>query len=380
MLNIWRSTEGLFRRLRRVFHLLRRGNRPRERLYPIRHRRDASFTSRFPRSDDSRCMENFPKPSRAQLDAAFPYECLTVTGKIDDPLWDPCWRQLLALDDDAHGDTVMMARDLAHKRREATALAAVRAWNKDNTQPAPVLSVLEGNSRRCALVAVVHIRDGRSGGKKRAWDCSVLEPLSDAVAAAGGLLVAMAETHRDGDLDLVLVSPHIDVESLGNTSAASTSLKERGRIVYCNGKNCVWAALAEEGDDDDDDDADDEAPSIANRPRRGGAAAVPVAPPKPVKSPEEIAAAPCFMLDALTRGRPVLDDDAAPFRAHYSCFERTRTDPEDTRIIRIRKDGAQVSTGKTARQYFGEFYPTSGFGKWNPGFSPKDPPESSYAA
>mgnify|MGYP004363890313 CR=1 FL=1 len=72
----------------------------------------------------------------------------------------------------------------------------------------------------------------------------------------------------------------------------------------------------------------------------------------------------------------MLDDAAKPFREHYACFERNRTDPEDTRIIRI--DGAR--TGKTARQYFGEFYPTSGFGKWNPGFLPKGPPMASYAA
>ena len=48
LLIIWRSTEGLFRRLRRVFHLLRRGDRLRELLYPIRHRRDASFTFPIP--------------------------------------------------------------------------------------------------------------------------------------------------------------------------------------------------------------------------------------------------------------------------------------------------------------------------------------------
>ena len=82
------------------------------------------------------------------------------------------------------------------------------------------------------------------------------------------------------------------------------------------------------------------------------------------------------MLDALTRGRPVLDDDAAPFRAHYSCFERNRTDPADTRIIRIKNR----TTGKNAHQYFGEFYPTGGYGKWNPGFLPKGPPGASYSA
>ena len=318
-------------------------------------------------------MEHFAKPSRAQLDAAFPYERLTITGKIGDALWHPLWLGRLAADDDAKEENKSVARDLAHKRREATALAAVRAWNKDNTQPAPVLSVLEGVSRRCALVAVVHIRDGRSGGKQRAWDCSSLEPLSDAVAAAGGLLVAMAETHRDGDLDLVLVSPHIDVDSLGQTSAASTSLKVRGRIVYGNGKNSVWAALAEEGDDDEDDDAEDDEPSAARRPRRGAARA-PVAPPKPVKSPEEIAVVPCFVRDALERGRPALDDDAQSFRAHYACFQRNPTDPEDTRIIRIKGK----STGKNARQHFGEFYPTGGYGIWNPGFVPKDPPRASH--
>ena len=99
-----------------------------------------------------------------------------------------------------------------------------------------------------------------------------------------------------------------------------------------------------------------------------------MAPPKPVKSPEEIKALPCFVRDALERGRPVLDDDAQSFRAHYSCFERTRTDPADTRLIMV--DG--VRTGQTAHQYFGEFYPTEGYGKWHPGFVPKGPPTASY--
>ena len=72
----------------------------------------------------------------------------------------------------------------------------------------------------------------------------------------------------------------------------------------------------------------------------------------------------------------VLDDAAKRFREHYACFERNRTDPADTRLVKV--DGRM--TDKTARQYFGEFYPTSGFGKWNPGFSPKDPPAGSYVA
>ena len=65
---------------------------------------------------------------------------------------------------------------------------------------------------------------------------------------------------------------------------------------------------------------------------------------------------------------------AKQFREHYACFERNRTDPEDTRIIRI---GTRM-TGKNAHQYFGEFYPAEGYGRWNPGFLPKDPPRASY--
>ena len=185
----------------------------------------------------------------------------------------------------------------------------------------------------------------------------------------------MSQKHRDVTPDLVLVSPHVDVEKTSDSFAVS-SLKASGAIVYCNGRNSFWAAFAENDDDDDTK----EAPSAARRPRRRGAAAAPVAPPKPVKSPEEIADLPCFVRDALENRLAVLDDDAQSFRAHYSCFERNRTDPEDTRIIIIKKDGARVNTGKTARQYFGEFYPTSGFGKWNPGFLPKGPPMASYAA
>ena len=319
-------------------------------------------------------MEFFEKPSRAELDAAFPYKNLTVTGRVGDALWHPLYRLRLAADDDAKEDNKLVARDLTRARREVTALAVVDAWNKDRTRPVPVFSVREGDgSRRCAFVA---IEDGRAASRFRAEDCSTLEPLADAVAAAGGRLVVVQKQHRADvdDLDLLLVSPHVDVDSLGKTSTASTSLKVNGVIVYGNGRNSFWAAFAE---NDDNDDAKDEAPSVA-RPRRArrSAAAAPVAPPKPVKSPEEIADLPCFVRDALERGRPVLDDDAESFRAHYSCLERTRTDPEDTRIIRIKN----VSTGKTARQYFGEFYPTSGFGKWNPGFSPKDPPAGSYVA
>ena len=181
----------------------------------------------------------------------------------------------------------------------------------------------------------------------------------------------MSQKHRDVTPDLVLVSPHVDVEKTSDSFAVS-SLKASGAIVYCNGRNSFWAAFAENDDDDDTK----EAPSAARRPRRRGAAAAPVAPPKPVKSPEEIADLPCFVRDALENRLAVLDDDAQSFRAHYACWERNRTDPADTRIIRIKNR----TTGKNAHQYFGEFYPTGGYGKWNPGFVPKDPPAASYAA
>ena len=98
------------------------------------------------------------------------------------------------------------------------------------------------------------------------------------------------------------------------------------------------------------------------------------------QSAAELAEAPCFVLDALDAGEPVLDDAAKPFREHYACYKRNPTDPANTDIIRIHDaERGHYRTGKTARQYFGEFYPTSGFGKWNPGFLPKDPPRTSYA-
>ena len=211
-------------------------------------------------------MENFPKPSRAELDAAFPYKRLTITGNIGDALWDPFWQLRLAADNDAKGELVPVARALTHKRRDATAWEAVDAWNQDQTQPVPVLSVLEEEgSRRCAIVAIA------DGTKRRADDSPTLEPLADAVAALGGLLVVLSKKHRNVDLDLVLVSPHVDVESLGTRDGPlrdSTPLKESGAIVYCNGRNGFWVAFAEK-DDDDDDDNTEEAPSVARRPRRG---------------------------------------------------------------------------------------------------------------
>ena len=181
----------------------------------------------------------------------------------------------------------------------------------------------------------------------------------------------MNPDHRDVNLDLVLVSPHVDVESLGTRDGPlrdSTPLKESGAIVYCNGRNGFWVAFAEKDDDDDDDDTE-EAPSVARRPRRGA-----VAPLKPVKSPEEIAALPCFVQDALTRGRPVLDDDAQSFRAHYSCFERNRTDPNKTR-----RRPSELTPWEKFHEEHGDFYPPD-YNRPPGGFSPKDPPTGSYVA
>ena len=42
----------------------------------------------------------------------------------------------------------------------------------------------------------------------------------------------------------MLVSPHVDVEKTSDSFAVS-SLKARGAIVYCNGRNSLWAAFAE---------------------------------------------------------------------------------------------------------------------------------------
>ena len=226
-------------------------------------------------------MEFFEKPSAAQLNAAFPYQRLTITGKSGDALWHQLYRLRLAADDDAKEDNKLVARDLTRARREATALAVVAAYNEDRRRPIPLFSVREDDdSRRCAFIAIC---DGQSGGW-RAEDRSTFEPLADALAEEGGRLVVLSQKHRDVTPDLVLVSPHVDVEKTSDSFAVS-SLKASGAIVYCNGRNSFWAAFAENDDDDDTK----EAPSAARRPRRRGAAAAPVAPPKPVKSPEEIA-------------------------------------------------------------------------------------------
>ena len=205
-------------------------------------------------------MEFFEKPSAAQLNAAFPYQRLTITGKSGDALWHQLYRLRLAADDDAKEDNKLVARDLTRARREATALAVVAAFNEDPSQPIPVFSVVDGVSRRCAFVA---IDDGRPASRFRAEDSSLFEQLADAVALAGGRFGVLKADHRNGvqDLDVVLVSPHIDVEIMGTQSWALTSLKVGCRIVYCNGRSSFWAALAEEDDDDEDDDAEDDEPS-----------------------------------------------------------------------------------------------------------------------
>ena len=59
-------------------------------------------------------MEFFEKPSRAELDAAFPYKRLTITGNIGDALWDPFWQLRLAADNDAKGELVPVSRALTH--------------------------------------------------------------------------------------------------------------------------------------------------------------------------------------------------------------------------------------------------------------------------
>ena len=162
-----------------------------------------------------------------------------------------------------------------------------------------------------------------------------------------------------------------------------TTLKLGARIVFVNWQNSEHGAESypsTPGSLFGIHHAADAAGSLArNRPRRG---AVPAAatPAAPAESVAELAAAPCFVLDALKAGQPVLDDAAKQFREHYACFERNRTDPEDTREIRIHDaERGYVRTGKTARQHFGEFYPTSGYGWAHPGFLPKDPPRASYA-
>merc|ERR1719271_1524650 len=64
------------------------------------------------RGDDCGYMEFFEKPSAAQLNAAFPYQRLTITGKSGDALWHQLYRLRLAADDDAKEDNKLVARDL----------------------------------------------------------------------------------------------------------------------------------------------------------------------------------------------------------------------------------------------------------------------------
>ena len=332
------------------------------------------------RGDDANYWKTFATPTDADLDAAVPYKELTLNGEPDGPKFAPIWEERLDDDDENADDTWEKSHDALRATRLATAKAAVAAWNLEKEGPPPVFSIAvdDGSGeRRCARVTLFH----RSCGKSE--DTFEYEPMVDAVAAAGGVFVALDDRWGGAAAvraDVVLVGHGVRFSSRGTVV---TTLKLGARIVFVNWQNSEHGAESypsTPGSLFGIHHAADAAGSLArNRPRRG---AVPAAatPAAPAESVAELAAAPCFVLDALKAGQPVLDDAAKQFREHYACFERNRTDPEDTREIRIHDaERGYVRTGKTARQHFGEFYPTSGYGWAHPGFLPKDPPRASYA-
>ena len=325
------------------------------------------------RGDDSKYWEHFATPTDADLDAAPCYDDLTINGARGGLKFAPIWRRRLALDNKYADKTWTESRDAARARHVAAAHGRVAAWNLERNGPPPVFSIAldDGSSeRRCARVAF--FSELAANPNKRTEDTYEYEPMANAVAEAGGICVSVKD-HGLGAPDLVLVGCGVNLTMRGTHC---TTLKIDARIVHVNWQLPEWGAeshpstigslfgrrrAAASG-------------SLAGRRARRGAAPTAATPAAPTESAAELAAAPCFVLDALKAGQPVLDDAAKRFRDHYACFERNRTDPADMRLIRVEN----VRTGKTAHQYFGEFYPTGGFGRQVPGFSPKDPPTASY--
>ena len=324
------------------------------------------------RGDGSNYWKTFAMPTDADLDAAVPYKELTINGAPDGPKFAPIWKERLALDDKYANDTWTESRDALRATRLATAKAVVAAWNLEKEGLAPVFSVLldaESGERRCARVAMSS--ELAPNPHTRTGDTHEYGPMANAVAEAGGVLVALDD--RCGSRpDVLLVGRGT---KCGAQGTVMTTLKADARVVCVNWQNSEYGAESHPGTIGSlvSRDMAPAAGSLAqNRPRRGAAPAA-ATPAAPVETAEALAGAPCFVLDALDAGEPVLDDDAKQFREHYACFERTRTDPADTRLIKV--DGQK--TDKTAHQYFGEFYPTGGLGRV-PGFSPRDPPRASY--
>ena len=344
--------------------------------------RDKTWTL-VDRGKDSNYWKTFAMPTDADLDAAMPYKELTINGEPDGPLFAPIWKERLDDDDENADDTWTESRDALRATRGATAKAVVAAWNLEKIGPPPSFSIaLDGSSgeRRCACVAMSS--ELSSNRSKRTEDTYEYGPVADVVAAAGGVLVVLDDRHGPSP-DVILVGRGATLGTVGHDAvSSSTALKLDARVVFVNWQNSEHDAESYPGTIGSlvGRRMAPAAGSLAqNRPRRGAAPAV-ATPAAPAESAEVLAEAPCFVLDALKAGGAVLDDAAKPFREHYACFERNRTDPEDTREIRIHDaERGYVRTGKTARQHFGEFYPTSGYGWAHPGFLPKDPPRASYA-
>ena len=323
------------------------------------------------RGKDSKYWQTFATPADADLDAAVPYEKLTINGASDGPLFAPIWEERLD-DDDEHDDgTWEESRDALRATRIAAALAAVAAWNVEKEGPAPVFSIARGDGsgeRRCARVTLFH----RSGGNSE--DTHEYEPMANAVAAAGGVFVALDDRWGGAKAvraDVVLMGRGARFSSKG---ATITALKLDSRIVHVNWRNSEHGAESHPGTPGSlfGRSAAPASGSIAQgRPKRGAAPAA-ATPAAPAESAAELAAAPCFVLDALKAGQPVLDDAAKRFREHYAFFERNRTDRNETR-----KRGHRPTAWEKFHEEHGDFYPPDYRGE-GCAFNDLPPPRASY--
>ena len=332
------------------------------------------------RGKDSKYWQTFATPTDADLDAAVPYEKLTINSARGGPLFAPIWRRRLALDDKNADDTWTVSRDALRATRVATAKAVVAACNEDETLPVPPFSIAlnDGSGlRRCALVAFSS--ELKANPIKRTEDTHEYGPMADEVAAAGGVFVALdaLDERRGSRPDIVLVGHGISFKAHG---PVVTALKLDARVVYVNWKHGEYGAESHPGTPGSlvGRNLAPATGSLARtRPTRGAsrvAAPAAATPAAPAESVESLAGAPCFVLDALKAGQPVLDDAAKRFREHYACFERNRTDRNETR-----KRGHRPTAWEKFHEEHGDFYPPD-YNRPPGGFSPKDPPTGSYVA
>jgi len=337
---------------------------------------DDKTWTRVYRGDDSKYFQTFATPTDADLDAAVPYEKLTINGAADGPLFAPIWEERLDDDDENDDGTWEDSRDASRATRLATALAAVAAWNLEKEGPPPVFSVLldaESGERRCARVAMSS--ELAANPNKRTEDTDEYGPVADAVAEAGGVLVALLNEGRAPPYpDVVLVGRGTNCSAPGTVM---TTLKLDARVVSVNWQNSEHGAESHPGSVGSlfGRRGVAAAGSLAGSRARRGAAPAAATPAAPAESVAELAAAPCFVLDALKAGLPVLDDAAKPFREHYACFERNRTGGPNEQ----RKRSNCPTPWERYHEEHGDFYPPSGV-SGHPGFLPRDPPRASYSA